>query len=149
MSSTLLGNVQIQDVPAQEAKPFKALGVVGEAKTREIANGYVQVEVPITYRLNATDTQDKTFTARWNLRPEWLTAEYALKVKQGEVSENEKIQYNINVSGLTRGLFTSAGVTEGAMDFALLEGKLVGFKTKQRKDDPSRLDISYFFKPKS
>lgn len=146
-TATLLGNVRIEDVPSQAAKSFKAVGVIGEIETREIANGYVQVTVPLSYRLNPNDA-DKMFYARWNLRPEWLTPEFVSRVKSGEVSGSEKIQYDINVSGLLKGLFTGAGITEGGFDFNLLPGKLVGFKTKNRKDDPSRLDISFFFKPK-
>ena len=61
---------------------------------------------------------------------------------------NEQISFNINVKKLMRGLFTGAGITEGNMDFNTLQGRMVGFGTKLQKDDPSRLEVSYFFTPK-
>ena len=145
--NTLVSRVNIEDVDAQAAMVFKAVGVVGEVSTREIASGYTQISVPLSYRLKPTDTEDRHFTARFNVKPEWLTPEYAAAIRTGQVNGTEAIQYRINVQGLLRGLFTSAGLT-GAMEFEALSGRLVGFKTKNRKDDPSRLDISYFFKPR-
>jgi hypothetical protein len=144
-TGTLIPKISINDVPAHEAKAFKAVGLISEYKTREIANGYVQVEVDLKY--NREDGSEATFYARWNVRPEWFTPEYAARVKSGEIQGSEKTQYDINMSGLTRGLFAAAGLDE--IDFDQLAGKLVGFKTKTRKDDPSRLDISYFYRPKS
>jgi hypothetical protein len=144
-TSALIPNIRVEDVPAREAKPFKSVGVIGEVKQREVANGYVQIEVPIAYvRENGSDD---TFYARWNVRPEWFTPEFTSRVKSGEVQGSEKVQYDINMSGLTIGLFKGAGIS-GVLDFSSLPGKRVGFKTKPRKDDPSRLDISFFFAPK-
>jgi hypothetical protein len=149
VSNTLISRINIEDVPSQEARTFKAVGLIGEIEVKEVANGYLQVAVPLTYRLHSDDTQDRQFTARFNLRPEWLTPEYSAKVKSGNVTESERIQYNINVKGLLKGLFTGAGVTAGSMDFNLLTGRTVGFKTRNRRNDPSRLDVSYFFPVKS
>ena len=143
-----LGKITIQDISAKEARAFKAVGAINGVETREVNGGYVQVAVSLSYRLSAADSQDRQFVARFNLKPEWLTPEYSAKVKAGTITGSEAIQYNINVRGLLRGLFTGAGVTEGDLDFGQLNGKLVGFRTKPRRDDPSRLDIGAFFAPR-
>lgn len=145
----VLGQIKIEDIDAKEARAFKAVGVIGTVETREVNGGYTQVAVPLAYRLSAADQQDRTFVARFNLKPEWLTPQYESKVKQGAINGSEAIQYNINVRGLLRGLFTGAGISKGQMDFSALNGKQVGFRTKPRKDDPSRLDIAAFFGPRS
>lgn len=144
-SATVMGTINIEDVPKQEARGFKAVGVIGNIEAREVANGYTQIAVPLSYRLSPSDSADRQFTARFNIRKEWLTPEYLTKVQQGTITSNEQIQYNINVKGLLRGLFESAGIAQGGLDLANLAGRVVGFRTKPRKDDPSRLDISYFF----
>lgn len=145
-STSVLPHIAIADVPAHEAKDFKALGVVEAVNSREIANGYIQLEVILAY--NREDGSESKFYARWNVRPEWFTPEYVARVKSGEVSGSEKTQYDINMSGLSRGICAAAGLEEVALDDSLI-GNVVGFKTKKRRDDPSRLDISYFFKPKN
>lgn len=148
MVMTLISNMQIDDIPSQEARPFKAVGIIGNVETRDIANGYTQVIVPLSYRLSNADTTDRQFTARFNIKPEWLTNDFAQAVKNGEVDNSTRIQYDINVKGLLKGLFTGAGIKTGTVDFTTLAGRAVGFKTKLRRDDPSRLDLSYFFQPR-
>lgn len=145
MTATVMGTINIEDVPTQEARGFKAIGVIGNVEAREVANGYTQIAVPLSYRLTPQDQHDRQFTARFNIKQEWLTPEYLDRVRSGSLPNNELIQYNINVKGLLKGLFTSAGVAQGSLDFTNLAGRVVGFRTKPRKDDPSRLDISYFF----
>lgn len=153
--STLIPVIKVSDIPVNEAKPIKATGVVGEAvKLKEVSNGYIQVAVPINYTTEAGN--DATFTARWNVRAEWFTPEFKAKYDEtksnqkngfsGPLSDAEVMQYEINMKGLTRGLFAAAGI-EGT-DFQQLPGTAVGFKTRPRKSDPSQLDISYFFPPK-
>jgi hypothetical protein len=149
MTNSLLGNVKIQDIPSQEARAFRGVGTIGDVEVREVANGYTQIAVPLEYRLSPADTNNRTFVARFNVRREWLTPEYAEKVYAGAINGTELIQYNINVRSLLRGLFTSAGVHEGGLDFDTLHGKLVGFRTKVRRDDPSKLEIGGFFAPRS
>jgi|SRR5581483_501378 len=140
--SSLLPKLSVSDVPAKEAKTVKAVGVIGEVQQRAISNGYVRVEVPLDY-VDPETGKDSKFTARFNVRPEWF--EPTFKDRLSTLTDSEQVQYNINMQGLTRGLFTSAGLSE--MDFGLLQGQRVGFKTKLRKDDPSFTDISFFFKP--
>lgn len=147
MSSTVLPRIAISDVPANKAKDFKGLGIVTKIEHREVANGFTQVTVVLEY--NREDGSTGTFYARWNVRPEWFNSEYTSRVKSGDVQGAEKTQYDINMSGLTRGVCAAAGLEEIDIDpDGALIGKQVGFKTKNRKDDPSRLDISYFFAPK-
>jgi hypothetical protein len=141
--STIISNIKVEDVPSQQAKAFKAVGVIGEPKLNEISNGYTQVVLPITY--DKETGGESTFTARYNVRAEWFTQEFVDRVRSNNVTGTEKIQYDINMSGLTRGLFAAAGLA--SFDFDGLQGKVVGFKTKNRKDDPSRLDISFFYAP--
>lgn len=148
MVNGLISNVNLEDVQSQTARPFKAAGVIGVVEQRTIANGYTQIAVPITYRLNPSDSEDRHFTARFNVKQEWLTPEFTAMVNRGDVTGTEKIQYEINVKGLLKGLFSSAGVRTGAMNFDSLAGRSIGFKTKVRKDDPSRLDISFFYAPR-
>jgi len=140
--NTLVSNIKVEDVPKPEARAFKAIGLVGEVESREVRNGYVQVTIPLAYRLAETDQSDRTFYARINIKPEWLQPGFTA------TTTNEQISYNINVRKLMRGLFTGAGITEGEMDFNVLQGRTVGFGTKTQKNDPSRLEVSYFFTPK-
>lgn len=141
--NTLVSNIKVEDVPKPEAFPFKAIGVVGEVESREVRNGYTQVTIPLAYRLKETDQSDRTFYARINLKQEWLLPGFTA------TTTNEQISFNINVKKLMRGLFTGAGITEGTMDFNTLQGRMVGFGTKLQKDDPSRLEVSYFFTPRT
>jgi hypothetical protein len=135
--SSLIPNIQISDIPKKEAQPFKTVGVVKEVTQKEIANGYIQVTAVLHYLKDSGGESD--FHARWNLRPEWFRPGYQ------PTSDKDKIMYEINVSGLTRGIFAAAELS--GTDFDQLVGKVVGFKTKVRKDDPSNLDISFFYKP--
>lgn len=146
----LTSNLRIEDVPKQEARPFDALGVIGAVETKEVSNGYTQVVVPLSYRLSANDATDRTFYARFNIKPHWLTAEFTQQVVTSPttIDPKELIQYNINIKGLLRGLFTGAGIEEGAMDFRSLTGRLVGFRTKTQKNNPDRLEVARFFRPK-
>lgn len=144
---TTIGRIKIEDVDTKEARAFKTIGMIGNVEAREVSNGYTQITVPLTYRLSTSDKQDRTFVARFNIKEEWLTPEFDRKVKAGTVTSSEAIQYNINVRGLLKGLFTGAGIKEGDFDYARLSNKMVGFRTKPRKDDPSRLDIGAFFTP--
>src|SRR5579864_278263 len=94
MVMTLISNINVEDIPSQEARPFKAVGIIGNVETREIANGYTQVVVPISYRLTSQDTQDRQFTARFNIKPEWLTPEFTQAVRMGQVDNSTRIQYD-------------------------------------------------------
>src|SRR5690348_3880660 len=107
----VLGQIKIEDIDVKEARAFKAVGIIGHVETRDVNGGYMQVSVPLAYRLTAADAQDRTFVARFNLKPEWLTPQYSAKIKSGAINGSEAIQYNINVRGLLKGLFTGAGVS--------------------------------------
>src|ERR1700747_267324 len=143
---TVLGQIKIEDIEPKAARAFKAVGKIGTIETREVNGGYTQGAVPLTYDLGGSN---RTFVARFNLKQEWLTPQYKAKVRSGNVPENEATQYQINVEGLLRGLFTGAVVSAGTMDFAQLSGKTIGFGTRTRKNDPSRLDIASFFTPRA
>lgn len=142
-----ISNVNLEELPMQEARPFKATGIIGQVETRTIANGYTQIAVPITYRRD-NSTDDRQFTARFNIKEEWLTSEFTARAKRGELEPSEKIQYEINVKGLLKNLFSGAGIPSGQINFDELAGRTIGFKTKLRRDDPSRLDISFFYTPR-
>ena len=167
----LLPKIKVSDVPENRAKRVKGLAIVGKVETREVSNGYLQVAVPLLFSEEATEevlaslvpaavdavengnfeqfTRDnnlRILTARWNVRPEWFDGGYTDLIRSGQVSDNERIQYNINMSGLTRGLSKSAGLDE--VDFEALTGRVVGFTTRNRKDNPSRLDIGGFYTPR-
>jgi len=143
MSDTLLGNITVEEVPAPVVEKRSAIATIGKVTTRAIANGYVQVAVPLSYPENG---KERSFTARWNVRPEWFTTQFSEQVKAGDIEPD--VQYRINFSGLTRGIFKATGLT-GALDFARLEGLKVGFATRVRKDDDGeqREDIGRFYPP--
>ena len=172
--SGLLPTLRTDEVPQNVAKRIKGLGITGRPEVREISGGYVQVVLPLHFPPAETPVSKealegfgekvtaaydngtvdatietlglRTFTARWNLRPEWFEPGFSQTVKNGGVSDNEKIQYQINMAGLTRGLFATAGLEN--IDFDDVGGQVVGFTTRNRKDDPSRLDIGGFFQAK-
>ncbi len=172
----ILPTIKTDAVPVEAAKPIKGLGVLGRPELREISNGYVQIALPIFFfgdsaAESTTETLSqvaesimaaydnstvdstveslgmRTFIARWNVRPEWFDPTYAEAVKNGKVSDSEKIQYRINMGGLTRGLFAALGLEE--INFEELGGQVVGFNTRARKNEPQRLDIASFYKPKT
>jgi hypothetical protein len=159
-TSSLIPNIKVDGISSKRAVAFKALGVVVGVHQRPISNGYVQVEIHLKYQNPASGRED-TFYARWNVRPEWFTPEYMSQVEltrdnkekglTGPLGDNELIQYDINMSGLTKSLFKAGKVDEIDLDENTTQiiGKVVGFKTKQQKQDPSRLDVSYFFIPKA
>lgn len=142
--SGILAAVSITDVPENKADKLSTVGTVGAVVTKEVANGYVSVQVPITYSA-ADGGDDRTFTARWNVRPEWFDADYAKSVVP-TLDDREKISYQINMVRNTRGLFKAAGLD--TMDFDALEGAVVGFSAGPQKNDPSRLEVKSFYAPK-
>ena len=144
----LLGTVQIEDVPPQDARGFEAFGVVGQIEQKAVKNNKVMVSVPLTYRREG-QTEARTTYARLFIHPRWLTPEFQATAKGNpeSIDEKELISYNINVRGLYRGLFVAAGIEDGASDLKRVTGQVVGFVFKPQKNDPSRLQISRFFPP--
>jgi hypothetical protein len=140
--SGILPVVSISDVPENKVEKVSAVGVIGEVSTKEVKNGYVSVSVPITY--SSADGSDRTFTARYNVKPEWFDAGFASTMS--DLSDSEKISYQINMVRNTRGLFKAAGLD--SMDFATLEGSTIGFTAGPQKNDPSRLELKGFYAPK-
>ena len=72
----ILPTVSITDVPENKADKVSAVGTIGEVTTKEVANGYVSVSIPITYT-DAKTGDERTFTARYNVKPEWFDAGFA------------------------------------------------------------------------
>lgn len=140
--SGILSSISISDVPEQKADKIQAVGTVGTVTTKEVANGYVSVSVPLNY----TDASgnDRTFTARYNVKPGWFEAGFASTL--GDLDDREKIAYQINMVRNTRGLFKAAGLD--TLDFDTLEGSTVGFTAMPQRNDPSRLEIRSFYAPK-
>lgn len=140
--SGILQTISISDVPENKVEKVSAVATVGEVTTKEVANGYVSVSVPLSY--SAADGSDRTFTARYNVKPEWFTPDFASTL--GDLDDREKISYQINLVRNTRGLFKAAGLD--SIDFATLEGSTVGFTAGPQKNDPSRLELKGFYSPK-
>ena len=140
--SGILPTVSISDVPENKADKVSAVGVIGEVGQKEVANGYVSISIPITY----SDAQgnDRTFTARYNVKPEWFDSSFASTLP--ELDDKEKISYQINMVRNTRGVFKAAGLD--TLDFSTLEGSTVGFTAGPQKNDPSRLELKGFYAPK-
>lgn len=141
-TTTILPNIKIEDVPQNAAQVIEGIGTIGDVELKPVANGYTRVTVPLTY--TKSNGSDGTFYANWNVREEWFTPAFVERYKAGELQGTEALQYQINMSGLTRGLFTAVGLAD--TDFTKLTGLRVGFKTKTRKNDPSKLDVSRFTK---
>jgi|SRR3990167_5753326 len=142
-TDTLFGKLRVEDVPAPDAMPFEALGVVGTVETREVANGKVMVTIPLTYRRDG-QVDDRTFYARLFVVPAWFDPTF----DPATLEPNDRTNYNITMKQKVRGLFIAAGVKEGELDFRALEGRLVGFRTRQQGNDPSRLEVARFFTPR-
>ncbi len=148
MTDQLLGTVNIEDVPPQDARAFEAFGVIGEIEQREVKNEKVMVTIPLTYRRDG-QTEPRTTYARMFIHPRWLEAGFTTNkdAEKGTPEYSEYWAHSINFRGLYRGLFRAAGFETGASDLNLLPGKLVGFAMKPQSDNPSRLQISRFFPP--
>src|SRR6185312_6076649 len=164
-----LPSLNLDAIAVEKANPINAVGIVGNVTTKEINGGYTSVTVPLYYapEESGLDTAQisqlaetleaqnyegakelglRTFTARWNLREEWFDPEFRTKIDAGLVEDNEKMQYSINMTGLTRGLFKAA--RKSSVDFAQVPGAIVGFKATAGKKEPDRLQIRSFFPPK-
>lgn len=171
---SLLPNIKLDDIPVESATPLNGLAIAGKLSTREISNGYVQVTLPLYYvpgnggengvaetdyhtlSTTAESVSDadsakaaglRTFQARWNLKSEWFTPEFTQAVRAGTVDGTEKTMYQINVAGITRGLFRAAGLA--SLDFdSFPEGSVIGFKAAPGKKEPDRNQIRLFYPPK-
>lgn len=139
----LLNKVSITDVPENRAERLSVVGTIGSVQQKQAANGYVAITVPIAFETAAGD--EREFTARFNIKPEWL--EITSKEEIDALEDKERTSYQINLQKLTRGLFKAVGASD--IDFDALEGERVGFTANPRSDDPSRLQISSFYTPRS
>jgi hypothetical protein len=140
--SGLLSTLKVVDVPENKVDKLRAIAVVGEVEEKEVANGYVAISIPLTFN-DEKSGDERTFTARFNVKPEWFEAGF----DSSSLEDKEKISFQINMSRNVRGLFKSAGLE--SIDFDALQGERVGFSAGPRKDDPSRLELKGFFTPKA
>ena len=138
----LLSSVKVSDVPENKADKIRAIAVVGEVLQKEVANGYVAIDVPLEFT-DEKSGDSRTFHARFNVRPEWFDADFSV----ADLDDKEKISYQINMQRNTRGLFKAAGLDD--IDFDALQGETVGFSAGPQKNDPSRLEIKGFYTPKA
>lgn len=172
MTEHLLNEINVDEILDREVEPYKGNAIVGRPTLKEVRNGYVQISIPLYYPANgATLAREgwealaqsvrnaynngltnlgqlldlQTFTAVWNVRPQWFTPEFVSELKSGRVDASEKTQYQINVSGLTKSFFQAIGLATVDFDNPEIVGSIVGFSNRKRKDDPTRLDISRFF----
>jgi hypothetical protein len=143
--STLLGSVKISDVPEVVAPKLNVpVATVGEVVQKEASNGYIAIRVPLEYE----DAQgnERTFTAKFNVRPEWFDSAYKVPVgaEQGTPEYKEAISYQINMQRYTRGLFKAAGLDD--IDFDQVEGSVIGFTAGPNSKDKSQLEVKSFYK---
>lgn len=148
-----LGSVCISDIPKAEGVELKEIGVIGDPDPAVVDGGialtevndtYLRLTVPIQFPADSPDR--KVYKAAWLLHRSWFVPGF----DQADITERvERIQYDINMSKLTRGLIDAAGVEEDNLFTALQEivGRTVGFKTKKQKNDPTFTEVSYFFTP--
>jgi len=144
----LLSTVKISDVPETKAESFKGIGTIGSVSEKEVANGKVQVNIPLEYtRENGSDA---TFTVRVFLDPAWFESDYkpliASEQEPGSPEYKEAFAYQLNMSKVVRKLFKELELDE--VDFDQLEGKLIGFSIGPESDkrDPSRQELKSIYK---
>jgi len=148
--SGLLNTVKISDVPESKAAKFRGAATIGEVVQNEVANGKVQVAIPLEYQ--RADGSDAKFTLRVFLKPEWFEDGYEVRdpLKQENPSEerSEAFAYQLNVQKIVRPLFKNLELED--IDFDLLEGKVVGVNLGPEgpSRDPSRLEVKSFYKVK-
>lgn len=143
--SSLLGSVKISDVPEVVADKLNVpVATVGEVVQKEASNGYVSIAVPLDYEDGQGN--ERTFTARFNVKPEWFNASYQVPkgAEKGTPEYAEAISYQINMQRNTRGLFAAAGIDD--IDFDQVEGAVVGFTAGPNSKDKSRLELKSFYK---
>jgi len=140
--SSLLSKVAISDVPENKVDKLRVTAVIGEIEEKEVANGYVSISIPLTFT-DEKSGDERVFTARYNVKPEWFEAGFAVD----QLDDKEKISYQINMQRNTRGLFKALGQDE--IDFSNATGESVGVSAGPRKDDPSRLELKGFYTPKA
>lgn len=174
---SVLNSIKLDDIEVELVKPFNGLAITGALQTKEIADGaYVQISLPLYYQpennnpkngvdesvdlatlktiAESVDSDDTAkaaglykFDARWNLKPEWLTPEFAQALRDKTVDDKEKTMFQMNVAGITRGLFKALG--SKTVDFsAVPEGAVIGFKASASKKEPDRRQIRLFFQPR-
>lgn len=172
---SVLASINLDDVIVEAVKPFNGLGILGTLETKEVGDGtYTQITLPIYFQGSQNDEKNgldssvdletlkdiaedatssemaksaglQVFVARWNIKPEWLTAEFSKQFREGQIDGKEKISYQMNFAGITRGLFQALGLN--AIDFAAVpHGVVVGFKASSSKKEPDRRQIRLFYK---
>lgn len=147
---SLLSSVKISDVPETKAESFKGIGTIGEVKETEVANGKIQVAIPLQYeRENGSEA---TFTVRVFLDPAWFDPSYkpfvASEQEKGSDEYREAFAYQLNMSKIVRKLFKILSLDE--INFDQLEGKQVGFSIGPESDkrDPSRQELKSLYEAK-
>jgi len=171
---SLLPKLNLSDVPVEKVRGLNGLAILGELQTKETANGvYINVSVPLFYApaskedkengVSATatytdlegygdvrSTEDakglglSSFTARWNIKPEWFDSQFLEALRNNLVDDKEKISFQMNVAGVTRSLFKALGLDQ--LDFDLVTpGSIVGFKASASKGEPDKNQIRAFY----
>jgi len=148
MSDQLLDTINIEDVPAPDARGFEAFGVIGAIEKRKLDSGKVMVKIPLTYRREG-QAEPRTRNVCIFLHPNWFKPGFTTnsKAEKGTPEYSEYWAHTINFRGLYRGMFRAAGIESGPSDTDLLPGKLVGFAMKPQSNDPTQLQLSRFFPP--
>lgn len=134
-TSTVLPVVDLTDLPSLD-EPAAGVGVIETAEVAPSQSGEYQ-RVHLVVKYPSPNGTERTQHIRFNLKPEWLTAAFAQQVRAGLVDDNTALQYRINIAGLWRGLFMSAGLSQA--DLTLLPGKTVGFVVDYRYDKATGL----------
>ena len=148
--STVLPVVNVKDLPSAYDEPAHGVGLIESQEVTPSQSGEYQ-RVHLVLKYANPNGAERTAHIRFNLKPEWLSPAFAQRVKAGQASDTESLQYRINVAGLWRGLFAAAGL--GTTDLAQLPGRRVGFVVDYRYDKATGLpkndapEIQQFFAP--
>lgn len=108
----------------------------------------LMVTIPLNY---PADSPESEFVARLFVRQEWLDTSFNAKEKleNEEIDEKTYNSYNMNWGRIQRLMKLAWGEEYSGKTFPDdLQGCVVGFTANPRKDDPSQLQLSSFFKPR-
>lgn len=164
--------LNLSDVPVEKCKGLNGLAILGEVQVKETSSGeYHQISIPLYFRPTKEDPTNgvlstdydtleqygavasfdeakalglQSFTARWNVKPEWFTSEFMEALKSGAVDNSEKQMYQINVAGITRALFKALNLEQIDFD-QVTSGLIVGFKAASGKNEPDKNQIRSFY----
>lgn len=169
----MITNINLSDMPVDLATPLNGYAILGEVSTKEINNGYLQVNVPVYYVPSENDNKNgvekdsvqdllrqevgsyeeakaaglRGFTGRFLLREEWFEQSFINQLKDLSDGDSAKISYKMNVQNVFRPLLIALGINSTDLDAVrAAKGQIIGFKASASKKEPDKLQLRGFYK---